>query len=78
MEQHLKHPVFKVIGQAAQNLNVQCYAIGGFVRDIFLKRDSKDVDVVAIGSGIDLANAVAKLLPNKPQVSVLKALGQPC
>lgn len=75
MKQHLTHPVFKTIQQAAHQLNVECYAIGGYVRDIFLERESKDVDVVAIGSGIDLAKQVAKLLPNKPQVSYFKNFG---
>ncbi len=75
MKQHLSHPVFEVIGQAAQKLGVECYAIGGFVRDIFLGRDSKDVDIVAIGSGIDLAHEVANNLPNTPHVSFFKNFG---
>ncbi len=75
MKQHLSHPVFEVIGQAAQKLGVECYAIGGFVRDIFLGRDSKDVDIVAIGSGIDLAHEVANNLPNTPYVSYFKNFG---
>ena len=75
MKQHLSHPVFEVIGKAAQELGIECYAIGGFVRDIFLGRDSKDVDIVAIGSGIDLAHEVAKNLPNTPYVSYFKNFG---
>ncbi len=75
MKQHLTHPIFKIVMQAAANLNVECYAIGGFVRDIFLERDSKDADIVAIGSGIELAKETAKLLPNKPQVSFFKNFG---
>lgn len=75
MKQHLTHPVFSIVQQAADNLQVECYAIGGFVRDIFLERDSKDVDIVCIGSGIELAKEVAQLLPNKPQVSYFKNFG---
>lgn len=75
MKQHLSHPVFEVIGQSAQKLGVECYAIGGFVRDIFLGRDSKDVDIVAMGSGIDLAHEVANNLPNTPYVSFFKNFG---
>jgi putative nucleotidyltransferase with HDIG domain len=75
MKQHLTHPIFEIVMQASANLHVECYAIGGFVRDIFLERDSKDVDIVAIGSGIELAEETAKLLPNKPQVSFFKNFG---
>lgn len=72
----IQHPVFKFITQAAEELNVDAYVIGGFVRDFILERGTaKDVDVVAIGSGIDLALKVAKLLPNKPKVQVFKTYG---
>lgn len=75
MKQHLTHHIFEVVSEAAHQLGIPCYAIGGYVRDIFLKRDSKDVDIVAIGSGIDLAHEVANLLPNKPQVNFFKNFG---
>ncbi|WP_111709216.1 CCA tRNA nucleotidyltransferase [Lutibacter citreus] len=72
----LKHPVFNYIKQAAAELNIDSYVIGGFVRDFILKRGkAKDVDVVAIGSGIELAKKVAQLLPNKPKVQVFKTYG---
>jgi len=72
----LTHPIFNYISQAAANLKVETYVIGGFVRDYFLKRGTpKDIDIVAVGSGIDLANEVAKLLPNKPKVQVFKTYG---
>ena len=72
----LTHPVFEYITKAANELNIDSYVIGGFVRDFFLKRvKAKDVDVVAIGSGIDLAKKVAELLPNKPKVQVFKTYG---
>lgn len=75
MKQHLTHHIFEVVSEAAHRLGIPCYAIGGYVRDIFLKRDSKDVDIVALGSGIDLAHEVAKLLPNNPHVSFFKNFG---
>ncbi|MGV1011689.1 MAG: CCA tRNA nucleotidyltransferase [Flavobacterium sp.] len=72
----LKNPIFKIIAQASQELNVDSYVIGGFVRDFLLQRDfKKDIDIVAIGSGIDLALKVAELLPNKPKVQVFKNYG---
>jgi tRNA nucleotidyltransferase (CCA-adding enzyme) len=72
----LQHPVFKVIKKATTLLNIDSYVIGGFVRDYLLKRgDAKDIDIVAIGSGIELAQKVASLLPNKPKVQVFKTYG---
>jgi tRNA nucleotidyltransferase (CCA-adding enzyme) len=72
----LAHPIFEYISKAANNLQIETYVIGGFVRDYFLKRGTaKDIDVVAVGSGIDLAKEVAKLLPNKPKVQVFKTYG---
>ena len=54
--------VFKIIHQCAASLNQETYVIGGYVRDILLKRPSKDIDIVSVGSGIHLAKAVAKVL----------------
>ncbi len=71
----LTHPVFKYITEAADKLNVDTYAIGGFVRDFFLKRSTKDIDIVTIGDGITLAKTVAQLLPNQPKVKVFKTFG---
>ena len=72
----LQNPIFKFISEASNNLNLDSYVIGGFVRDFILKRgDAKDIDVVAVGSGIELAREVAKLLPNKPKVQVFKTYG---
>ena len=68
--------IFSVISKASKQLQIDSYVIGGFVRDFFLKRgNSKDIDVVAIGSGIELAQKVSKLLPNKPKVQVFKTYG---
>jgi putative nucleotidyltransferase with HDIG domain len=75
-KQALQHPIFKIISQSASELQLDCYVIGGFVRDYILNRGShKDIDVVAIGSGITLANQVAKNLPNKPKVQIFKTYG---
>ena len=72
----LKHTIFDYISKAATNLQLETYVIGGFVRDYFLKRGTpKDIDIVTIGSGIDLAQEVAKLLPNTPKVQVFKSYG---
>lgn len=75
-QEALQNPIFKTLSLAAKELQVECYVIGGFVRDYMLKRGTaKDIDIVAIGSGIELAQKVASLLPNKPQVSVFKNFG---
>ena len=72
----LHNPIFKIISQASQELNVDSYVIGGFVRDLILGRTfKKDIDVVAVGSGIELALKVSQLLPNKPKVQVFKNYG---
>ena len=73
MKQHLQHPVFKIISKIAGETNLQAYAIGGFVRDIFLNRPSKDIDIVVIGNGIDFADKVAKKLNVK--LAVFKNFG---
>lgn len=72
----LHNPIFKIIAQASQELNLESYVIGGFVRDFLLQRDfKKDIDIVAVGSGIDLALKVSELLPNKPKVQIFKNYG---
>jgi len=72
----LQHKIFGIISQASQELNVDSYVIGGFVRDLLLNRGSKkDIDVVAVGSGIELALKVSELLPKKPKVQVFKTYG---
>ena len=72
----LENPIFKIIAKASQELNLESYVIGGFVRDFILQRDfKKDIDIVAIGSGIDLALKVSELLPHKPKVQVFKHYG---
>ena len=72
----LQHPIFSFITKASSELNLKTFVIGGFVRDFILDRGTaKDIDVVAVGSGIELAKRVAKLLPNKPKVQVFKTYG---
>jgi tRNA nucleotidyltransferase (CCA-adding enzyme) len=72
----IKHSIFEVISRASEELNVSSYVIGGFVRDFILKRNSaKDIDIVCVGSGIELAQKVSDLLPNNPKVQVFKTYG---
>jgi len=76
LKKHLDNPVFKQIAQCADELGVEAYVIGGFVRDIFLQRNhKKDIDVVAIGRGIDLAEALKKKLGENAHLSVFKNFG---
>lgn len=72
----LEHPIFKIISKSAEALQIDAFVIGGFVRDFILNRgNAKDIDVVAIGDGIKLAQQVARNLPNKPKVQVFKTYG---
>lgn len=72
----LQHSIFKIISQSAKELQLDAYVIGGFVRDFILKRSShKDIDIVAVGSGIELAKQVSKNLSTKPKVQIFKTYG---
>ncbi len=72
----IQDSIFSIISQSARDLGIEAYVIGGFVRDFILQRKSaKDIDIVAVGSGIELAKKVAELLPNKPKVQVFKTYG---
>ena len=72
----LHHKIFNIISEAADDLSVDAYVIGGFVRDHILERgDHKDIDIVAVGSGIELAQKVSEKLPNRPKVQVFKNFG---
>ncbi len=75
INQHLSKPIFGVLSEAADELGLETYLIGGFVRDIFLYRKSNDIDIVTVGSGIILAKAVAKRLGKNVRVSVFKNFG---
>lgn len=75
-KQALTQNIFKIISESANEINVEAYVIGGYVRDYFLQRgEANDIDVVAVGSGIELAQKVASKLQDKPQVSVFKNFG---
>ena len=75
LKDKLQHPIFKVISDVATEMNQETYVIGGFVRDIILKRPSVDIDVVTIGNGIALAKKVAERIHPKLKVSVFKNFG---
>tara|TARA_B100000767_G_scaffold120715_1_gene115006 strand:- start:4808 stop:6232 length:1425 start_codon:yes stop_codon:yes gene_type:complete len=75
-KQALSAPIFEIISKSAEQLGFDSYVVGGFVRDFVLGRDAKkDIDIVAIGSGIELAKRVSKNLPNNPKVQVFKTYG---
>lgn len=71
----LQHPIYQIIATTADELNVNVYAVGGVVRDIFLQRYSQDIDIVVVGSGIELATAVAKKISPKLEVNIFKNFG---
>lgn len=72
----LKHNIFRIISQSTEELQLESYVIGGFVRDYLLERgDAKDIDVVAVGSGIELAQQVSKNLETNPKVQIFKTYG---
>jgi poly(A) polymerase len=75
MKEFLKDKIFQIISEAADEQQQECYVIGGFVRDIFLKRPSKDIDVVIVGSGIELATRVAAKLGKKANLTIFKNFG---
>ena len=64
-----------LVGEEADRLGLECYVIGGYVRDLFLHRESKDIDVVVVGSGIQLAEAVTKRLGKGTHLAVFKTYG---
>ncbi|MFL9844356.1 CCA tRNA nucleotidyltransferase [Flavobacterium rhizosphaerae] len=72
----LTNKIFDITAQAAKAINVESYVIGGYVRDFLLQRNlKKDIDIVAVGSGIALAEKVAQLIPKKTKVQVFKTYG---
>ena len=75
LKERLSDKIFHQISETADELGVECYVVGGYVRDIFLERPSKDIDVVVVGSGIALAEALAKRLGRKAHLSVFKNFG---
>jgi poly(A) polymerase len=75
MNKKLQHKIFQIISETADQMQLETYVIGGFVRDIYLNRKSKDIDIVTVGSGIELAQSVASKLKNKPHVNIFKNFG---
>lgn len=71
----LDRDIFHLIGNVADELNMECYVVGGYVRDIFLERPSNDIDVVVVGSGIKIAETLKKRLGKKAYVSVFRNFG---
>ena len=75
LAQILDKDIFHEIGNAADGLGMECYVVGGYVRDIFLERPSNDIDVVVVGSGIQVADALKKRLGRKAHISVFRNFG---
>lgn len=71
----LDHAIFRIIGEAGDKLGFETYVVGGYVRDLILKRPSKDIDFVCVGSGIDLATEVSKVLGPSHRVNIFKNFG---
>lgn len=71
----VESPIFKLVGETADKMGREAYVVGGFVRDLFIGRNSKDIDFVTVGNGIDLAEQVAKSLGPKAKLSVFPNFG---
>lgn len=71
----LDQPIFHQISEAADRLGVECYVVGGYVRDIFLERPSNDIDVVVVGSGIAVAEELKRMVGKKAHLSVFRNFG---
>lgn len=75
IKEHLRKKVFTLVGDVADTLNRECYVVGGYVRDLLLNRPSKDIDFVTVGSGIEVAEAIAKRLGKDANLAVFKNFG---
>lgn len=75
LKQRFNDKIFGQISETADALGLECYVVGGYVRDIFLERPSKDVDVVVVGSGIEMAQALGKHLGKGAHVALFKNFG---
>ena len=75
LKEKIDSPIFHLVGDAADELQRECYVVGGYVRDLILGRHSKDIDFVTVGSGIELAEALAKKLGRKARVNVYRNFG---
>ncbi|MEG1861150.1 MAG: HD domain-containing protein [Bacteroidaceae bacterium] len=75
LKKELNKEIFHQLSQTADELGVECYLVGGYVRDLFLQRPSKDIDIVVIGSGIEMAKALSRRLGRKANLSIFKTFG---
>ena len=75
MNSKLEHEIFQKISQVADQKQIEVFVIGGFVRDLYLNRPSKDIDIVSVGSGIEFAKNIAKSLNPIPKVTIFKNFG---
>lgn len=75
LKEHFNNKIFHQISETADELGLECYVVGGYVRDIFLNRPSKDIDVVVVGSGIEMAETFGKKLGRGAHVSVFRNFG---
>lgn len=75
LKQHFSAEIFRQISETADQLGLECYVVGGYVRDIFLQRPSKDIDVVVVGSGIAMAEALGRRLGKGAHIAVFKNFG---
>ena len=75
LKQHLQNPVFQTVAQVAKEQQLETYVVGGYVRDLLLEREAKDIDFVCVGSGIELSKAVQQKLGKKLPLSVFKNFG---
>lgn len=75
IEKKIDTQIFHTVGEIADSLNRKCYTVGGYVRDLFLDRKSKDIDFVTVGSGIEVAQALAKKLGKGAHLSVFQNFG---
>jgi len=75
LQQAVNHPIFDKISNYCQENNKECFVVGGYVRDFLLNRKSKDIDILVLGSGIDIAKKIAKKIDEKIQVTIFKNFG---
>lgn len=74
-EDKLPQEIFALIKQLAAETNTECYVVGGYVRDLFLNRPNKDIDILVVGGGIDFAKQISMRLEGRPKVSIFKNYG---
>ena len=75
IDAHVELPILKLVGNVADDLQRKCYIVGGYVRDILLERPSNDMDFVTVGSGIEVAKAVARRIGKRAHLAVFRTYG---